>query len=75
VSSIRVPALTVGARQDHPSHPLRGSECEVFAEINPTDVPIFREIDGIPRSKNLAVLDYIGAIGDLQCFPDVVIGY
>src|SRR5262245_26203595 len=50
------------------------TQIERLAQVNSTNLGVGREAfrDSLP--KDLAFLDDVGAIRDLQCFSDVVIG-
>src|SRR3982750_2397434 len=48
-------------------------EIERLAEVNSSNLRVGRETLRYALPKDLAFLDDIGAIGDLQCFPYVVI--
>src|SRR3972149_4366238 len=57
------------------SFPYASVQPEVFAEVDCSDVLVLRELRGRSGAENLPIVHYIGSIGDLQSFSNVVIGH
>ena len=49
-------------------------QSEVGAEVNPLHVLVGGQAVGRSAPENHAVVDDVGAVGDLQRLPDVVVG-
>ena len=56
-------------------HGLAGLvEAEIGAQVDPLDVLVAGKIRWSTAAKDGAVVDDVGAVGDLQGFTDVVVG-
>ena len=47
---------------------------ELFAEVDLAHLRVVGELGGVAGAQDLAVVDDIGPVRDLQCFPHVVVG-